>query len=715
MFCFCFWVVVLFWWTGGLIEFGEMNKEVKRESTRIYNGKNFINEKNKRHKKKMEANYIREKIFWGKVMGSNHEDADLDIDPIPKDMIAGAELQKLKAKDENGRVFVWLLLAVAMLTRPEALQYLWEDQYNISEVNKVPKPRRVDTDDIWERHIVELDEVYGLLGDMDRAEALHFAKLFLVKKSGRLGRVIFNCRQANNLCKDAPGVNFARQPDLLRRIDEITRGKGLWAFEMDERHAFYNLPVSRNLASHFVISSKVTGKCYAPRSAPMGWKASPFCQQSVLYGAILKDIPKHLGAKITTEIEDSESPPAWIEIFEKDVCVGLFTCYLDNVLVVCSDEKMRTRWSRWIMGKQWVPGERDQEFNKTIGGRMKEYHLRVKTAVNTCTPTYLGLEFGYDSVEGKTKWRHIDGAGGETKDLDATSTKRDMASTIGWLMWDSIVRLRGPSKIGWALEILSRETQGVKKNSEWDVNSGLGPEVIKRLNEAKWEAMPTEEEKLAGMVWMEVEHQTTSRSVLASDASMHTLAVVLMDRLLGRCVTPIVRKAGTSTHRDIFLKELEALTLAVESDKPLTRGAGHETVVLCDNAAVVNAVRKGWSAVPGAGIFLSRIYKATSLSRLTVLRVPGKENVADSPTRNAELEQRRLDASWAILDAHDHGGGCPSVTRTTAGRKRYGKFVAFVLEEKKRQREEDQWSGSEHGESDMEGPESEWESDEEAN
>ena len=622
----------------------------------------------------MSSHNIRDKILWAKIWTKpDPKDADLDIDPIPKDLIAGAELNKLKANDGNGRVFVWLLLAVAMLTRPEALPHLWD----LSTVNAMQKPRRMDTDEIWERHVIELEKKWGLLEGMDRAEVLHFAKLFLVKKTGRLGRVIFNCRQANNACKDAPGVNFARQPDLLRRIDEITRGKGLWALEMDERHAFYNLPINRNLASHFGVSSKTTGKCYAPRSAPMGWKASPFCQQSVLYGAILKDIPKHLGARITPEMEESESPPAWVEIYEGDVCVGLLTIYLDNVLVACSNERMRNEWSKWIMGKKWVPGPKDQTDNKTVGGRMKEYHMLVKTAVKTCSPTYLGVVFTYDAAEGKTKWRHIDGAGDDTEDLHPMSTKRDMASTIGWLMWDTMVRLKGPSKIGWALAILSKETQGVKNAKEWDGNALLGPEVIRKLNEAKWEAMPTEARKVSGEVWMEVEQARTSRSVLASDASQDTLAVVTMERSLSACGTPIIRRTKTVSHRDIFLKELEAVALAVEHDAPWKRGPGHETVVLC-------------------------------------VRVPGKDNVADSPTRNWPLEESRLSASWKIVDAHDHGEGSPSVTRTTAGKKRYEKFVSFVLGEKKRQREEDTREVV-HGESDEDDIESEWnsESDEE--
>ena len=501
--------------------------------------------------------------------GGKREHRDLKVDPIPRECVGGVKISFLKGAHAE---FVWLTITMAVLLRPESGVFLWTEMAN--------NGKKLPTDDWWFDQTEEMVNVHGLTRECtaeERRAAKHYAKFFLVPKKDRWGRAIFNCRQANRDCRAPPSVNLPRVEHLLRKIHEVTAGKGLFAFEMDFRCWFYQIPIIGELARHFIIACKE--KFYMLIGCPMGWSWSPFLAQSVTWGMLLQ-----------------------------------------------------------------------------------------------------------------------------------------MASTIGFIMWDNMVRLRDMNKVGWALAVLSEKTQGVKTRAQWDANANLDEATREKLNVAK--ARTTEDADVEN-TWMRVDVSKSHRGriILASDASSTTLAWLVMGSTLEECSKPVIIAAKVRGHRNIFLKELEAATLAVEG----IAGTGFcgEIVLLCDNAAAVLAIRKGYSSVPGANELLTRIWVALEKSgeALTVLRVPGKDNVADSPTRGADLEERRLKASWGVVKAHDSGEGAPGVTRTASGMARLGDFIEFARGERKRVREEpqapqeppqgesDEEDGDEDGEEDSEGEE----------
>ena len=599
------------------------------------------------------------KVLWGRALPTIPRDYNLDVDVVPKEIIGAARVELLK----SGHIYLWLFMAYAILVRPEASATIWNAYER--------RGPRLNTDRRWARQVGDMVNM-GLLTEDDEKNVRHWARVFLVRKEANLGRVIFSCRQSNEACKELPGVNFPRMGDLLRKIDEITRGIGLFALEMDIRHAFFQNPMNKQLASHFGVSCM--GVVYKMLGLVMGWKGSPFCQQAILWGMILKDIPAHLGAKLPPPNETS--PPAWVEIHDsRGKCIGIVTVFLDNILVLTNCLKKRDAWSGWIMGKDWEPGERKQADNNTVGGRMKHYNVKVKTAVLTSAPTYLGVTFAYDSAMGRTKWTKIDGAGSDIEAITTGSTVREVASLIGWLMWDVLVSLKEMHHIGWALAMLSGLTKPIKKLSQWDLCANVSQLTAGEMNAAK--ALAATEDAVLKWTW--VHDRPKTRIVIASDASKDTLAWVIMGRRLDTCSKPEIRRAKTVGHRDIFLKELEAAVLAVEW---VVEGMEAEIILLCDNAAAVLAIRKGWSGVPGATALLTRMWAASKGKTLTVLRVPGKDNIADSPTRGADLEERRLLASWAIVDRHDGGGGGPPATATATGRKRLEALIATAMTNK---------------------------------
>ena len=637
------------------------------------------------------------KVLWGRALPTIPRDYNLDVDVVPKEIIVAARIELLK----SGHVYLWLFMAYAIIVRPEASATIW----NTNE----PRGPRLNTDRRWERQVGDIVNM-GLLAVDDEKNFRHWARLFLIRKEANVGRVIFSCRQSNEACKELPGINFPRMGDLLRKIDEITRGIGLFALEMDIRHAFFQNPMNSQLASHFGVSCK--GVVYRMLGLVMGWKGSPYCQQAILWGMILKNIPAHLGAKLPPP--DETSPPAWVEILDsKGKCIGIVTVFLDNILVLTSCAKKRDAWSAWIMGKDWVPGEKKQAENTTVGGRMKHYNVKVKTAVLTSEPTYLGVTFEYDPAMKRTKWTKIEGAGSDIEEISIGSTVREVASLIGWLMWDVLISLREMHYIGWALEMLSGLTKPIKRLSQWDVCANVSQRTADTMNAAKAVATTGD----AVLKWTWVHDRPKTRIVLASDASKDTLAWLIMGRELGSCRKPEIRNAKTVGHRDIFLKELEAAVLAVEW---VVDGTETEILLLCDNAAAVLAIRKGWSGVPGATPLLTRMWAACKGKTLTVLRVPGKDNVADSPTRGAELEGRRLKASWAIVDRHDGGGGGPPATATATGKRRLEALIATAMDKKqgeetqgaKRGRDVMEQDTFVHGDSDEEEGQVEEESDE---
>jgi len=282
------------------------------------------------------------KYLWGQIAEEEEEGGveTLAVDPIPTNIIGKVQHEKLA-----GGSFLWLIFATAILGQPDIAGLLWD-------YREAARPRAAATDSMWAEQLQSLCGKDGLFIDetVQRARVHHWARFFLVKKKEKVGRVILNCRQANNHCKELPSVNFPRMGDLLRRIDEISRGKGLWAFEMDLRHAFFQVPIKEHLGRHFMVKCAASGRILRPRALPMGWKASPFIQQSILWGAILKDIPEYLGAKVLEDTKLGESPPAWVEICSKDgEVVGLVTAYLDNVLVMsCDEDVVKNHAGSWV-------------------------------------------------------------------------------------------------------------------------------------------------------------------------------------------------------------------------------------------------------------------------------------------------------------------------------------------------------------------------------
>ena len=159
----------------------------------------------------MSTNII--KVLWGRALPAQKRDYDLDVDEIPKEIVGAARIDLLK----TGHCFLWLFMAYAIIVRPEASATIWD-----------PKDRgiRLNTDRRWARQVGDMMEM-GLLTPDDERNIRHWARVFLVHKQENKGRVIFSCRQSNDACTDLPGVNFPRMEDLLRKIDEITRGIGL--------------------------------------------------------------------------------------------------------------------------------------------------------------------------------------------------------------------------------------------------------------------------------------------------------------------------------------------------------------------------------------------------------------------------------------------------------------------------------------------------------
>ena len=602
----------------------------------------------------MSPSYMSHLWHGGADEADDERGPHLKIDPIAKEDVARVRLANLK-----GTKMIFLMIALAVLMQPDIQHLIWTTKRHATRV--------LPTGDEWEERVDEMaSPECGMLRPATKKEFKAWAKFFLVVKKDLQGRAIFNCRQANATSVEPPSVNLPDIGALLKRIDDITRGKGLFAFEMDLRHWFYQIPIIPELAAHFgVYCAK---KFWALVSCPMGYLFSPFLAQSVSWGMLLKDAPAYLGIRTPT---NDACPPAWVELEVDGVVVGLVTIWYDNIVVISSNKHMRDNWTRWIMGRAW-------EKDGSIGGRMELYNCKVKVARNTQTPQFLGLDFEFDEASQRTRWRHVVGAGEKIRPLHERCTKRQLSSSIGFTMWDNLVRLRDMCHVGWALELLSKHTAGVQKRADWDTEAGLPQADAARLNKAKDACVPprttTEDDE-----WFTAPDIPRQRVVVASDASSKTLAWVEMGLLLAQCGAPTIIPARVVGHRNIFLKELEAACLAVEG----VAGRGGipiEVVLLVDNAAAVQAIRKGWSRVEGATEFLNRIWRAVGKNgdHLTTLRVPGRDNVADSPTRGAALDATRLMATWKIVTDHDAGRGGAVALRTPGGERRLRPLVDFV-------------------------------------
>ena len=392
---------------------------------------------------------------------------------------------------------------------------------------------------------------------------------------------------------------------------------------------------------------------------PQGWSWSPSLATALSYGIVLGEWPTHLRYLIDWETLKGDTSPAFVPLREKDGTeVGLFTFYIDNFYLVTNNAKLTAEIREHVI--------RRAKYCRCAFKVKPSFPVDPVTG-ETCPelPTdsgiFLGVRLTFVIAEHRWIWTH---ANPETISLEVPTKhqRRKFASIVGFLNWDNMISLEGLGCMQPIFSIIRRVTKGVNKKEQWR-------EIVEISNEEKiiLEAALKKASTRIGCGVNDADCAPTEYVFVATDASkwktawveLPTQRVTMED--LKRLKTAFagtswdVAEANPLWH--IFYKELEAVVWAVEV--MALRHPGKLIVLATDNSAVFYMLMRGFTGVEAAIPMLDEIKRHLSENgcHLLPVLISGSQQIADCPTRNAEFEWSRLEATWLHLHAVVNGGG----------------------------------------------------------
>jgi len=453
-----------------------------------------------------------------------------------------------------------------------------------------------------------------------RTGLLHWARYFPVLKTNRLARAIFDCRDFNRCCKDAPYLNLLRM-DVLLSMLAAESWTELFMHQFDLRHNFYQLKIGEELSRHFGIQcGNFVAHCVC---APMGWKRSPYCCISVNYGICLAGLSTKLHVKVP-DISNA-SPPAFLEILDSaGERVGFIFVWYDNICVISKNRSI---------GQQWVAHIRTQ---------LRRFNAAVKQDEESSI--FLGLNFF--TVGGHMHWSHADLSKYNDAWVGYESTRKEIAQAAGIILWDKTVSGRPWWDLKKVLQVSQNIGRNVHKRRDWNEVFPLPYDQESAINAALARIQ-------SGLVYSRT---FKPRQVvrMASDASKHFTAFVVLAES-GLCKDCVSFPQDALPGKIIFLLELHGAKRAIVFASKHHKGK--RLYLAVDNKGVYHALRKGFSLVPEAEADFDDIQHAIESGDLEVIPVfvPGICNVADSPTRHHMLSKRRLRDTLAYIQAVEKG------------------------------------------------------------
>ena len=347
-------------------------------------------------------------------------------------------------------------------------------------------------------------------------------------------------------------------------------------------------------------------------------RLAPHIAQCLAWGMVLGDLPKNLKDMVKEEQWAGETPPAFVPIYNGDgEEVGVIVVWYDNFLVLGEDKEVVEAWKTHIEGRaqkcnaQWKTSVEKRQVMESV--------------------EFLGLRFRH-SPQG-WKWQHGDTAKWETS-IPREAERRFYARMVGVIMWDATVSGRGAGADHECVDVLRKCSAGLTSRRAWGDSIAITVDEAAALQrrmdtihardgegDTAWYHGAVTGGK--GFVWM------------ASDASDSTMAVVHLAAEGARLVLDPWSESPKARH--IYFKEMEAARAAVVW--ACANFPGHVVVLATDNMAVFWAIKRGYTQVKGAQEDVQRINAALHEAGcdLEAVLVPGKWNVADQPTRKADL------------------------------------------------------------------------------
>ena len=511
----------------------------------------------------------------------------------------------------------------------------------------------------WAKTVTELVSC-GVL-EIAKGIKTSFGNLFVVAKglTGR-GRAIFDFSDLNrNSARPFP-PNLPHIPSLLERVGSYRHKEG-WTWKADWKNFFYLLPITKRIRHWFCVQLSRT-EVFWCKVAPQGWSWSPTIAISIGWGIVLGCMPPCLSVLIDWSLLDRDTPPCWVPLVRDGVEIGIIFLWFDDLIIFCEDKEIVDAFRTHVMLRSALckapfKCEKDENgdwktTNPTTGEPEPEHPKN--------SAVFLGLFFMFSG----DRWifTHHDTTSW-AREIPKEAPRRTYASIIGVLVWDSTVFLESLERIDPGMDVLRRITAGVNTRQAWAEHVTLTAIEMDLLGDLTniavnrgWKYIP--------------DTQTGSPRkyvYVAADASKDKVAYVKipthlpgeenMEQFLKNFVKGTDYDFSTTEGKHIFFSELQAATWAIIEECKTNQNT--VIVIATDNSAVFHVLRRGFSGVKAASDTLNLLKEAmlgTGNSFHPVL-IPGIHNVADCPTRNADLCGKRMVLTHGHLEAAIKGGG----------------------------------------------------------
>ena len=445
-------------------------------------------------------------------------------------------------------------------------------------------------------------------------------------------RVIFDARPANvRLAPLRWELRLFTLAELATAINTIKRRHGrIFTLSVDYRHYYYQIALPEWLRRYFVINC-ATGR-FAPTVMSMGYRDACAIAQALTWAILLSRQPNESGIGVTCVLGNMTNMPPFVEVKLCGVTMGYLFVLLDGIFGVFASKKLAERWNERLV--------RNENRFHVI---RKNPEVPAVSEPTDSTPTeFAGLLIS----QGRVKPSKAIGT------LQQNPTNRQVASFCGRMLWSlrvSGLRACGvvhstPSPLlseGLLLSCWSATIRDANERS-WDALSGLSPDVFAQLQRQAEVYEPAAEPS-----WTELKGCPPCRTCIrraklgASDAMPTRLGWLIFEgeRVI-EAAEEIERVSQVVAEGQALVRLARAVARLPTATPCPVCGGPQLLIAAIDADAVRYAVRKGYSSSPDLRDILRAIFGGSVA--LYVVRVAGKENAADAPSRGRAPEEEAL-------------------------------------------------------------------------
>ena len=467
---------------------------------------------------------------------------------------------------------------------------------------------------------------------------IRFASLFTRAKANATRRLLLNGKPGNAALNPPPYFTFFSPETIVRTLIAL---ETFFGFTVDVRHCFHRIPMHRKMARYYaILHGTVT---WIPTVVPMGATWGPALGQATTVAMILyrEQNETDLGIRIPTE-----GIPSILRIVDDNgTVIGFILIVIDNIAVVCKNEKITDAWYRRLERNSKVLGI--FPFKKETQTHWTEAHFE-----------FIGLEYEMGRwrhcADRILKWRlrYENSPADQHEHTLRTLDPEALQSLVGVMVWDK--RLRALDCTG------MREIFAIQRRA-LDIDTPTGPTAAElEFIRHKWSVLVNNEfQQWNDVVWPpSITNKTPV--VLVTDASLDRwswLELVngsIKSGVDGTPENPNDVFPDTVAKLEIYYKELYTILEAFRRCRDAGRTEIDITLV-GDSQAVIGSIRKRMGP-EGAWWMIDEIVFIVTTCRwgLGLKWVESDGNAAHPATHREKLTAYRTARSWLVSQSVDY-------------------------------------------------------------